>query len=98
DCRGDGAPARFFDLDPVDQGVILDGDELDDDAAARVGGGGAFGHHRLQLAAGRREDVEAGQHLRAIDDDVEQALVGRVEAVLGEVQPDPVLGAGGEVL
>src|SRR6202035_4750077 len=50
----------------------------------------------LELPAGGGEDVEAGQHLGAVDEDVEGPRPGRGPVCLGEVEPDGVAGARGQ--
>src|ERR1700691_2028277 len=57
------------DLDPVDLGVVLDGDELDGERPGAAGGGGERLGDRLVLAVGGGEDVEVGQYLRPVDED-----------------------------
>src|ERR1700678_4218112 len=91
---GGGSGGR--DLDGVDLGVVLDGDELDGDRAGAAGGCGERLGDRLELAAGGGEDVEVGQHLGAVDEDVEGAVPGGGPVLLGEVQPHRVARAGGQ--
>src|SRR5580692_9599418 len=83
-------------LDAVDLGVVLDADELDGDGAGSAGGGGERFVDRLELSAGRGEDVEAGQDLVAVDEDVEGAIAGRRPVLLGEVQLHRVARPGGK--
>jgi len=59
------------DLDAVDLGVVLDGDELDGDGPGAGRGGGERLDDRDVLSAGGGEDVEVGQYLGAVDQDVE---------------------------
>src|SRR6202161_4624430 len=84
------------DLDAVDLCVVLDGDELDGDRAGAAGGGGERFGHGLVLPACGGEDVEVGQDLGAVDEDVEGAIPGRGPVCLGEVESYRVAGAGGE--
>src|ERR1700722_636036 len=84
------------DLDAVDLGVVLDGDELDGDRAGAARRRGERLGDRLELPAGGGEDVEVGQHLRPVDEDVEDARPGGGPVLLGEVEADVVAGPGGE--
>src|ERR1700733_8392916 len=80
------------DFDAVDLGVVLDGDELDGDRPAAAGGSGERLGDRLELAAGGGEDVEVGQDLAAVDEDVEGPRPGGGPVLLGEVEPHRVAG------
>src|SRR5580704_4459773 len=57
-------PSSTQDLDAVDLGVVLDGDELDGECPVAGGGLGELLDHRPILPAGGGEDVEVRQHLR----------------------------------
>ncbi len=60
-------------LDAVDLGVVLDGNELDRDLSVAVGLGGELLGHCLVLHPGGGQDVKVGQHLLSVDTDVEDA-------------------------
>src|SRR6202034_1403798 len=88
DGVGGAAAAGWRDLDAVDLGVVLDGDELDGDRAGAACRGGERLGDRLELAAGGGEDVEVGQDLVAVDEDVEGPRAGGRPVLLGEVEAD----------
>src|ERR1035438_5788204 len=64
------------------------------DAAGARGDLAELLHHRLVLSAGGGEDVEVGQHLRPVDQDVEGPRARRRPVLLGEMQSDRVGSAG----
>src|SRR6185503_7091882 len=78
----------LVDDDPVHDGVVDAGDELDHHLTARVGGRRERMSDGDVLPARVREDVEVGQDLLAVDDHVEHALSGGRPEVLHEVQRD----------
>src|ERR1043165_8586681 len=79
------------DFDAADAGIADNGRELDVDGTAAVGSHGEVLVDRLVLRSCGGDDVEVGQHLRAVDGDVEDALPRKVDVILGEVQPYQVL-------
>ena len=52
--------------------------------------GGELFDHRLVFGPGGGQDVEVGQHLVSVDDDVEDARASRRPELLGEMQAQRV--------
>src|SRR5258707_742956 len=84
----------LLDLDSAYQRLIDDRSECDYVVAGGTGGLRKLLNYRLIYAAGGRNDIEVGQHTRAVDADVESSGTGCAEEGLGEVQPHCVAGAG----
>jgi hypothetical protein len=80
-------------FDAVDSGIVLDRDILEHDLPLRIGRRRKLLDDCNVLAACGREDIEVGQHLRAVDADVEHALPSLSPIELIEVQTHDVIGA-----
>ena len=71
--------------------------ELDDHLAAPVGRRVELSDDGLVLRSGSGKYVKAVEHAHTVDGDVEDPLARRGPITFGEVQPDPVSGAGRQV-
>src|SRR5260370_15625576 len=83
-------------LDSTDESFVGHGCELNYDLTAAIGSGAELLDHRLVRRTGRREDIEIGEYLRAVDGDVEDALAGSRPEGLSKVQAHGVARSGGE--
>src|SRR5262249_2083555 len=92
-----GPESLLEDFDAVDAGVAHHGGELERDLAVAVGHGRELFRQGFEGAAGRLEDVQIPEDLRAVAGNIKDALAGCGRRVFGEVQPDGVLGAWRQV-
>src|SRR5260370_21714036 len=77
----------LLDLDSAYQGLIDDRSECDYVVAGGTGGLRKLLDHCLVHGAGSRDDVEVGQHTRAVDADVESSRTGCAEEGLCKMHP-----------
>src|SRR5260370_1031609 len=89
-------PHCLLNFNSADEGLVGDGGKDEVDLAAGVGGGGELPDHRFVHRAGRRENVEVSEHLRAIDRDVEDTLTGCCQERFSKVQAHGMGGSCGK--
>src|SRR5260370_7909821 len=87
-------PHCLLNFNSADEGLVGDGGKDEVDLAAGVGGGGELPDHRFVHRAGRRENVEVSEHLRAIDRDVEDTLTGCCPKLFRKMQPHGMARSG----
>src|SRR5260370_38541169 len=92
---GGGAETAAADnLDTAGLGVVLDGYILDHKLAAGICIRIKLLNDRFIFGPGRGNNVEVGQHLRSVDQNVEHALPRRAPEKISEVQPHGVRSSG----
>ena len=86
------------DLDGGEEGVVLLGDERGEDLAGAIGGDGEVLGECLVAGATLGIDVEASLDGGTVEGDIHEALAAGRVGMLDEVEPDAVVGAGGEAV